>query len=366
MKEKELIVLQLIKKNPFLSQQEMSEMLGMTRTALANIISGLINKGEIVGRAYVLANKNFIFSIGGANIDRKFHLNGYVQQGTSNPALVTESVGGVARNIAENLGRLGNTVALITLFGQDRHAKIIEEESAPFMHLNYSEIQSNLKTGSYSAVLDQNGELLLAMADMSIYDYLLPTQLEKHEAMLNKAKCIIIDLNCPKETVNYIQNLACLRSIPLILVPVSGPKMKNMPDDLIGVSYFICNKEEAETYLNMRMISDQDYMTGIKRLLEKDARNVIFYLGERGVFYGNINGIFYVEATEIPEIIDVTGASDAFVSALIHGILNDEALNNAVKFALYNSAMTMQTEKTVRLDLNKDELSNWQNNKHLF
>lgn len=55
--EKELLVLQAIKNNPFLSQQEMAEQLSMSRPALANIISGLIKKGEIVGRAYVLPEK---------------------------------------------------------------------------------------------------------------------------------------------------------------------------------------------------------------------------------------------------------------------------------------------------------------------
>lgn len=357
--EKELLVLQTIKNNPFLSQQEMAEQLNMSRPALANIISGLIKKGEIVGRAYVLPEKNSVVAIGGANIDRKFHIEGRVQYETSNPSSVTESVGGVARNIAENLGRLGNDVKLITLLGQDQDAKVIEQESKAFMDLSYIEIFSHLKTGSYSAVLDQSGELVLAMADMSIYDQLQPSILQKHEAILSNAKCIIVDLNCPKETVVYLQNLACLRDIPFVIVPVSAPKMKNMPDDLVGVTYFICNKEEAETYLNIRMMSDHDYTNGVKKLLEKGANNVVLTLGDRGVIVGNVNGIHLFDAVNVEEVVDVTGAGDAFVSALVHGVLYGESFSDAVKFGLYNAAKTLQSDKTVRQELNADEINHW-------
>jgi len=357
--EKEQLVLQTIKNNPFLSQQEMAEALNMSRPTLANLISGLIKKGEIVGRAYVLPEKSSIFTIGGANVDRKFHIDGHVQNGTSNPSTVTESVGGVARNIAENLGRFGNEVKLITILGQDQGAKFIEKESQAYMNLNHVEMMPELKTGSYSAVLDSHGELVLAMADMSIYDSLLPTVLKKHEPLLSNAKCIIVDLNCPKETIIYLQNLACIRNIPFAIIPVSAPKIKNMPDDLIGVTYFICNRDEAEAYLNTRLVTDQDYTSAVKKLLEKGASNVILTLGDRGAMVGSLEGVFYLDAEKVNDVIDVTGAGDAFVGGFLHGILNGESFKDAVKFGQANATKTLQSDKTVRHNITSDELENW-------
>lgn len=362
MNEKEQLVLQTIKNNPFLSQQEMAEALNMSRPALANVISGLTKKGEIIGRAYVLPDRNSIFAIGGANVDRKFHLDGYVQYGTSNPSTVTESVGGVARNIAENLGRFGNEVKLITLLGKDQGANFIEKESKSFVNLDYVEVLPDVKTGSYSAVLDAHGELVLAMADMSIYDSMLPSVIKKHEALLSNAKCIIVDLNCPKETVVYLQNLACTRGVPFAIIPVSAPKIKNMPDDLIGVTYFICNRDEAEAYLNIRILNDQDYSIAVKMLLEKGASNVILTLGDQGAMVGNVEGVFYFKVEKTSEIIDVTGAGDAFVGGFLHGILNEEPFMSAVKFGQDNARKTLQSDKTVRQDITVDELNNWRNN----
>ncbi|RUL51601.1 PfkB family carbohydrate kinase [Lysinibacillus antri] len=361
MNEKEHLVLQTIKKNPYLSQQEMAEQLNMSRPTLANIISGLIKKGEIIGRAYVLPEENAIVCIGGANVDRKFHINESVQYGTSNPAHLTESVGGVARNIAENLGRLGNNVKLITTLGLDQDAETIKQTSGAYINFDLSINLANHKTGSYSAVLDSNGELILALADMAIYDLLLPTELMKHDASVFNAKCIIVDLNCPKETILYLQNIAFEKQIPFIIVPVSSPKMKNMPDDLIGVSHFICNLDEAEMYLNTKLQSEHDYIDAVKRLLEKGAQNVVLTLGGKGVIAGNLLSINRFEAVKVSHVEDVTGAGDAFVSALTHGVLNGEQFYDAVKFGLYNAAKTLQSDKTVRQDLSVNEITIWRN-----
>ena len=124
--EKETAIVELLRKNPFLTQQEMADQLDMSRPALANLISGLMKRGIITGRAYVLSKENEVVCIGGANVDRKFHLKDAAQQGTSNPARMSVSVGGVARNVAENLGRLDYTVRLLTVAGNDADWRLIE------------------------------------------------------------------------------------------------------------------------------------------------------------------------------------------------------------------------------------------------
>ena len=130
-------VLNLIRQNPFLSQQEMADQLGMSRPALANIVSTLMKDGQIEGLAYILPPENEIIAVGGANVDRKYTVVGDVRQGTSNPATVTWSVGGVARNVAENLGRLGHEVRLLTVAGNDADWQLIEQASTPYMNTQW-------------------------------------------------------------------------------------------------------------------------------------------------------------------------------------------------------------------------------------
>lgn len=357
--DKEQLVLQMIIDNPYLSQQEMASKLNMSRPALANTISSLIKKGEVIGRAYVLPEKNTIISIGGANVDRKFHVEGNVRLATSNPATVTESVGGVARNIAENLGRLGNRVKLLTVLGQDQDAVKIEQHSSAFIQFDLVEKLANESTGSYSAVLGEDGELVIALANMSIYDHLLPERIAKYEASLVNAQCIVVDLNCPKETVIYLQKLAIDRGIALAIVPVSSPKMNRMPESLAGVTYFICNRDEAETYLQKSFNQEMNDEEAVKMLLELGAEHVILTLGEQGVIAGDKNGIQKFNAVKVHHIVDVTGAGDAFVSAFLHGVLHEESFTKAIEFGLYNSSETLKVDTTVRMNLSNNELTRW-------
>ena len=359
LKEKERLVLRLIQENPYLSQQEMAEKLGMSRPALANTICALIKKGEVVGRAYVLPKRQAIVTIGGANVDRKFHIEGTVQLATSNPVTVTASVGGVARNISENLGRLGNEVKLMTILGQDADAEKIKKHSEQFMSFEMTETMLNQSTGSYSAVLNPQGELVIAMANMTIYDRLLPERVSKYESRLLDARCLVADLNCPKETVEYALELARTRNIPFAIVPVSSPKMSRMPENLSGVTYFICNQDEAETYLSQSLQTEQQFEQAVRDLLAKGIEYVVLTLGSEGIVAGSKAGIERLKTVPVDEVVDVTGAGDAFVSAFLHAMLQDEPYIDALRFGLYNASKTLQCETTVREDLSYNELTIW-------
>jgi len=355
--EKERAVLDLIRANPYLSQQEMADALGMSRPSLANIISGLIKQGKISGRAYILPEEKEIICIGGANIDRKFHLNEQTQLGTSNPASMSVSVGGVARNIGENLGRLNHHVRLLTVAGNDSDWDVIVRESSSYMDVSDVGQLIGKSTGSYSAVLDPEGELVIALANMEIYDFLTPDYLEEKSRIISNASMIIIDLNCPKESVDYIKNLANQKGNPLVIIPVSSPKMNRMPSDLKGVTWFICNRDEAETYTGLSIDNEEDWKKAVHELLAFGAENVVVTSGSKGIMAATAGGEpIRFPAVQNVHVEDVTGAGDAFVSGLLHGHLIGTPFEEKVRMGLLNAAKTLECSYTVRPDLTRDLL----------
>ena len=68
-----------------------------------------------------------IIVIGGANLDIKAKSLAVNHFGTSNPSRISTSPGGVARNIAHNLARLGASVGLITVIGDDHQGEAVLE-----------------------------------------------------------------------------------------------------------------------------------------------------------------------------------------------------------------------------------------------
>ena len=280
--DKEQQILDLIRKNPYISQAELADAIALSRPSIANIISGLIKKGHILGRAYILHEASQVVCIGGANIDRKFHIKAGAQLGTSNPAYVTQNAGGVARNIAENLGRLGLEVALISTSGTDNEWTLIKETSSLYMNLETVTQFPEKSTGSYTAILDEKGEMVIALADMDVYEAITPELLRKSEAYLSNAKCIVADLNCPKETIQFLCHFAKNHQIPLALIPVSSPKMSHLPDDLAGVTWLITNRDETETYFKVEIKDEADWKHAIEKWLQLGVTNVIITNGKQG------------------------------------------------------------------------------------
>ena len=56
---------------------------------------------------------SYVLCIGGMNVDKKVQLLENLVLETSNPVVSSLSAGGVSRNIAENLGRLGVPVKML-------------------------------------------------------------------------------------------------------------------------------------------------------------------------------------------------------------------------------------------------------------
>ena len=333
MESKELKVLTYLRNNPYASQQEMADALKMSRPAVANIISQLIKSGKIIGRAYILPENKEIICIGGANVDRKYIVKDQLQMGTSNPTTSLQSIGGVARNIAENLGRLGNTVRLLTVVGNDMEYASIEKASSHWMNLFSVEKLVNYSTGTYSAVLDQQGEMLFALANMDIYDQLTVDYMKKQEAYLTNAQMLII--------------------------PVSSPKMNRMPENLEGIEWLITNKDEAETYFQTQIVDEESWKRTAEAFVQKGIRHVIITNGSKGVVCaGKEIETLFMPAIQTEQVVDVTGAGDAFVSGVLHASLDGVEVKQAVLTGMINATKTLQSVDTVRTELTKLKLTN--------
>ncbi|MUV37903.1 Pseudouridine kinase [Lentibacillus sp. JNUCC-1] len=347
----------LIKNDPYISQQVLADKLNRSRPAVANLISGMIKKGYIKGKAYVLNEPRQIVCIGGANVDRKFYGKGPLQQGTSNPVRSTQNAGGVARNIAENLGRLGQDVSLLTAAGRDADWTAIAQDSAPYMNLEHVAYMPGVNTGTYTAVLDETGEMAIAFADMDVYDTLTPEWLESQKSLITHAGCIIADLNCPKETLEALIHMAKQQGIPLILIGVSAPKMARLPADLTGVTWLITNRDESEAFFNEIIENDQDWERIVEKWISTGLEHIVVTRGEKGAMLGSqTDPVQHVPAMDPETIADVTGSGDAFSAALIYGWLKGFPLKKIGQAGIMNATKTLQSPHTVRPDLTETQL----------
>lgn len=349
---------ELIRANPFISQQDLAVQLRLSRSAVAGYIAGLIRDRRLLGRAYVLPDNRPIVCLGAANLDRKLRSNATLKMGTSNPARQDESFGGVARNIAENLARLSAPVSLITVIGDDSsgQALLAHAEAAGIDTRGTLKLQG-ICTGTYTAVLDDHGEMMLALADMALYDSLTPEFLATRQPQRAVGALTVADMNLPQDTLASLLEDARRDAIPLVIVAVSQPKMARLPENLQGLRLLILNQGELETRVGHVLRTEAELLAACRLVQSQGAQDVIVTRGGTGVVYTTPTGIAHLEAPDA-HIIDVTGAGDAFSAAVCWSMFHgSEDLLLACRRGLRLSAMTLECEETVCPYLSADILS---------
>jgi len=346
-------LLALLQDDPFISQQALAERLGLSRSAVAGHVAALTREGRILGRAYVLPQRSPILCIGGANIDRKLRTLGALQMGTSNPAVQRETPGGVARNVAENLARLGLPTQLITAVGDDAAGRALLTHAAEAgLSTQGSLLASDESTGSYTAVLDAAGQMVLALAAMPLAARLSPEFLRRSSAQRMQARLTVLDLNLPADSVALLLQEAQERGTALLAVAVSEPKMDRLPQDLRGLQCLILNEGELKALVGGRLGPDK----ALKTLHERGLRQIVLTRGAAGVVCSQA-GAAPQHLTPAPvNVVDVTGAGDAFAAGVCAGLYQHppnqaSTLALACRWGLQLAALTLQTEATVHPEL---------------
>ena len=173
MTKREQELLEIIKENPYISQNELADLLNIKRSSVAVHISNLIKKGYLVGRAYVI-NSNLskeVCVIGGCNIDFIAKSFEKINMKDSNPGTLEYSFGGVAKNIAENLLKMGIDNKFISVFGDDVYSREIKDYLKKIgLDFSNSKFLTNRGMSNYISILDENNDLFTAISSMEVLD----------------------------------------------------------------------------------------------------------------------------------------------------------------------------------------------------
>lgn len=336
-------ILEIIERDPFISQQSIGNELGLNRSTVATIISGLTQKKHLLGRAYVVNKASGIYCIGAMNVDRTFNLFGEIVDRTSNPAISSVNAGGVARNIAENLGRMDLDVSLVSIGGHDQDYQYIKRETEPYVNMQHATQLNGFATGTYNAILDFQGDMQLAVADMQINDEMTVEWLMNYQTILKEARLLVIDLNLPIETVEYALTIARQFNLETFVIPVSALKINRMPANLSDVTWTIVTQEESEFYFGVTVETEEDFEGLVDRWMETGVENVIITRDTVGGIYANQAGEREKLAPVKPDfVVDMNGAGNSFISGVIYGVVQGQSAVEAIQQGMKRISQTMK------------------------
>ena len=301
-----------------------------------------------------------ILAIGGAHIDRKGWLSAPHRPGASNPGHWQTEAGGGAFNAARNLSRLGHAVTLVAPRGGDTAADMVARaaedagiEDCPLTFLDRA-------TPSYSAILEPDGNLVTALADMALYDLiparrLLTSRLRKR---LDDADLLLMDSNLPASTLTAMAEAASELGLPLAVIAVSPAKVVRWKQSLAKISCLAMNAAEAAALTGARAPSPDQWQS----LLGKAGLAgglVTAGAGPVAAFAALPSGPASTVLLPPPldHLEDVVGAGDALASGYLDGWLSGGAMADNLSRGIALARLTALVRGPVRPDLSPDLLA---------
>lgn len=345
MTEREQEILRLLREDPMIPQQTLADRLGISRSALASHISSLMRQGYVLGRGYVLREGPYAVVLGGANMDICGKALGELRSGDSNPGRVHTAAGGVARNIAENLARLGSDTRLVTAVGNDPYGqRLIEVSQQAGINMRHTLVLDGLSTSCYLSLHDSSGEMGCAINDMGILASLTPQRLTALDGQMSAASALVLDTNLATPTLAWLFDR--YGHLPLFVDTVSVAKVEKIRPWLPAIHTLKPNRLEAESLCGITIRGPQDGPAVAEWFHRAGVRRLFLSLGEQGIFYSDGEHQEHLSILPCP-VINVTGGGDAFMGGLVHAWLQDYSLKYTARFALACSALAVGCEDTV-------------------
>ncbi|MGC9333656.1 MAG: carbohydrate kinase family protein [Anaerolineae bacterium] len=302
-------------------------------------------------------NDSHLLVIGAASIDTKGHASQPVHAGTSIPGIIRVSVGGVARNVAENLARLGESVVLLSAVGEDGSGRrILQQARECGIDVSHVIVDPGHRTAAYLAALDEEGNVILSIDDMSITREVVTAGIiYRHRALFRDAQMVVLDANLSPAALETIFKLTRKYGLPVCADPTTAtlaPQLCPYLSDLVLVTP---NATEAEVLCGAEVIDRESALAAAHKLVGLGVQIAIVTLGATGLVYATSQESGHVPAIA-REIVGFTGAGDALTAAVVFGLLNDLPIDEAVRLGTSAAALTLQSRETVRPDLSLERL----------
>ena len=297
--------------------------------------------------------------IGAASLDTKGRAGQAIQTGTSTPGAIRISVGGVGRNIAENLARLGEPVVLLSAVGDDGSGQRILRQAAECgIDVSHVLVDGSHRTAAYLAVLDDTGNLVMSIDDMSINrDLITPDFVYRRRALFRDACMIVLDANLSPATLDTIFRLARKYEVPVCADPTTATLAPQLCPYLPDLLLVTPNGAEAEALCGIQVTGRESGLEAAQKLVGLGVQIAIVTLGATGLVYATSQESGHVPAIEC-EVVDFTGAGDALTAAVVFGLLNDFPMDEAVRLGTSAAALTLQSRETVCPTLSLEQLYN--------
>ncbi len=250
--------------------------------------------------------------------------------------------GGKGSNQAIAAAKLDGKVNFITKVGKDNYADIaLSLYKEVGINVESVSQDSNLSTGVAGIMIDENGNNAINVFTGAAA-HLQNGDIDKNLEVIKKSEIFLTQMETPYSATMYALKKAKDNDCLTILNP--APARKIDKNDFELLDFFTPNETEVEFYYDKKIETNEDIKNAAKEFLNRGVKNIIITLGEKGIYFANKNEEYFVDALKLKnEVVDTTGAGDAFNGAFAVALANKFEHKDALIFA--NKAAGISTTR---------------------
>lgn len=286
--------------------------------------------------------ENEIAVFGGAHLDRRGRISGRTVAGASNPGSWFEEAGGGGFNAARNLARLGHRVRMISPRGGDAAGEVVAAAAAAAGVIDCPFIFLDRKTPSYTAILESDGNLVIALADMELYTLFSPRRLQQRATreVLAASDLVLMDANLPPETLTALVGAATGDGRIVAGIAVSPAKVIRYSRCLAGLDFLFMNEAEARALTGAE---DPSAVEWPSLLRAAGLSGGVVTRGGKPAIGFDRNGACLAAPPALPALADVTGAGDALASGFLSARLAGLDLASCLRHGIAAAVITLRS-----------------------
>lgn len=264
--------------------------------------------------------------------------------------------GGKGANQAVACALHGNSVSMIGKVGNDFYGKLIKNNlKSKGINTSGIKIERSTPTGTAMIMVDKNGDNCIVISS-GANGKVSSDDIRKNEKLIAKSKLVLLQLEIPINSVVYAIEISNFYGVPVFLNPAPAEKL---PIEIYKkIDILIPNVSEAALLTNIDIVDNKTASEAAYALLEFGARNVIITLGKNGALLVNEKEYVISPSVQV-DVIDTTGAGDAFIGGFASAYIRGEKLAEALEYANYSGAFAVTKKGAQGLIQSEEEVRNF-------
>ena len=281
---------------------------------------------------------DFVF-LGGAHLDHELRLARPAVMGSSNPVTARAIPGGTALNSAGVAASLGMNCLLVSPIGEDAAGEVLQGICRERGIGDGLVVTPGANTGSYTVLIEPDGEVLIGAADMAIYDGIDAAWLERHLALHQAgAKGLFATANLPAGALSFLASHKEPGPVFLAAAAVSPAKAPRLLPLLDGLDLLFANLAEARALAGEE---NADAPTLARLLAARGVRAGIITAGSNPVTFWNGTQSGMIAPRPVANLVDTNGSGDALAGAVLAMLAKGHSLESAIGTGLEAAAVCL-------------------------